>query len=95
MITDSSKVDTFQLARNVYARKKYNIMLKLGVPRGAVEQTRLRDGLITWSSVGHDTQCIKYKRMIKLGIPISAVKQKMTLEGMGHEANCIEWWISK
>jgi len=94
MITDSSKVDTFQLARNVYARKKYNIMLKLGVPRGAVEQTRLRDGLITWSSVGHDTQCMKYKRMIKLGIPISAVKQKMTLEGMGHEANCIEWWNS-
>ena len=58
-ITDSNKVDPFQLAGNVYARKKYNIMLKRGIPRGAVEQTRLRDGPIAWSSVGHDDQCMK------------------------------------
>mmetsp|Transcript_14832 Transcript_14832/g.22225 ORF Transcript_14832/g.22225 Transcript_14832/m.22225 type:complete len:94 (+) Transcript_14832:124-405(+) len=90
MITDSSKVDPFQLAWNVYARKKYSIMLKVGVPRVAVDQTRTRDG--PRSSFGHHTQCMKYKRMIKLGIPIAAVKQKMTLDGMGHEANCIAWW---
>jgi hypothetical protein len=42
MITDSSKVDTFQLAWNVYAREEVQHYAQIGV-LGALEQTRLRE----------------------------------------------------
>ena len=75
------------------ALAKYERMLKMGLPRGAVEQKMRIEGLDPGLLDGEGGAAIapdeatsaalaKYYRMLKMGLPRGAVEQKMRLEGL-------------
>ena len=82
-------------ANPALAAAKYFKMLKMGLPRGAVEQKMIADGLdpalldappveeappAPAAAAGSDVA--KYKKMLKMGLPRGAVEQKMAADGL-------------
>ena len=102
MITDSSETNPFQLGNDVKARQKYTMMLKMGVPIGAVRQAMTIHGHVPVHSFRRasrrqipanlDPEYKKYAKMLKFGLPIEAVMQKMRLDGRGKDADNLYWW---
>ncbi len=94
MLTDSS--DTFKNVEIVEARRKYNRMLRLGVPIGAVRQAIERD--LHFFKPPLERNCSKYEtynKMLKNGLPVDAVCHKMWSDGYGREGVRVEnmqWW---
>jgi hypothetical protein len=87
MLTDCTKTDMFQIAQNVETRQKYNKMLIIGVPIGAIRHAKLLDSRRSH----HDMY--KYRQMLKFGLPIDALCHAMKRDGHSIETTKnMNWW---